>query len=392
LAINKLFLGGTDWNGSPDPDAWKDYGYNLDHRISDKYSTGLCMPAKNAPPSTPYPDGTNGIDNSFGKNILPTVIALLPTAQDDANGAIADGDFTVILKFDGLGLNGDYTGIPVKLYAGSSLDAAPKWDGTDEWPVAPELLSDPTDIESSLVQFPDSYVNDNTWVSGSSTELTLSLNIQGFELSLTISKAVLSAQLSTDRTAASKGIIAGVLDTEVLITELRKIAGSFAKNLCESSAFDSIADQLSQASDILKDGTQNASLTCDGISVGLGFSSKKITLGGIGDEAPPAADPCDCGNGTLDQYEQCDQNATTLDYIFGTGIDDCTDIPGNFTGGTLKCNMDDCEYDTKSCTSGGTGGGGGAGGSSAGGAGGSSAGGGGASAGGGPPAGGAGGT
>ena len=50
--------------------------------------------------------------------------------------------------------------------AASKLGAAPKFDGTDMWPVIPELLSDPTDPASAKVQFPKSYVVKNTWVSG----------------------------------------------------------------------------------------------------------------------------------------------------------------------------------------------------------------------------------
>src|SRR5689334_23254118 len=72
FAIRKLYLGDTKRDGTPDPAAgWKDYGFNLDHLISTKDSKNLCKPLAGGAPSAVYPDGNDGIDNSFGKNILP---------------------------------------------------------------------------------------------------------------------------------------------------------------------------------------------------------------------------------------------------------------------------------------------------------------------------------
>ncbi|MBW2527062.1 MAG: hypothetical protein JRI23_22970, partial [Deltaproteobacteria bacterium] len=350
FAVNKLYLGDTDWNGTPSPSAWKSFGYNMDMKVSTKESTDLCQPAAGAAPSKVYPDGNDGIDNSFGKNILPIITGLAPDASTEVNAAIDEGTFTLLIKVDDLGDGSDYSAsLLAKLYAGGDLGNAPAWDGNDQWPVLPELLNDPTDVESSKVQFPSSYVNAGTWVSGDKGELSLTIGIQGYELTLTISEAVITMDLASPRSGGStQGLIAGVIETEPLIEELRKIAGNFDTGLCEGSTFDSIADQLRQASDIMANGSQDPGQTCNGISVGLGFDTKIVQLGGIATAAEQAPDPCLCGNETLDANETCDG-----DLLDGQG---CTSVPGGFTGGTLAC-ADDCrEFDTDGCEGGGTGG------------------------------------
>ena len=163
------------------------------------------------------------------------------------------------------------------------------------WPVLPELLSNPTDINSAKVQFPDSYVTGGTWVSGSQGDLNLSLSISGYSLALKITKAVITADLSDvgSTAKATKGLIAGIIPTEQLISELKKIAGSFDKSMCEGSTFETIAQSIRGASDIMADGTNgDSSKTCDGISIGLGFEGVAVQLGGIAPAATPPDDPC----------------------------------------------------------------------------------------------------
>ena len=56
-------------------------------------------------------------------------------------------------QVDDLGEADNYANeLLAKLYAGGDLGSAPAWDGNDEWPVMPELLSDPTDIDSAKVE------------------------------------------------------------------------------------------------------------------------------------------------------------------------------------------------------------------------------------------------
>ncbi|MFO0758697.1 MAG: hypothetical protein U0359_19550 [Byssovorax sp.] len=293
LAISKLYLGDTNRDGTPNKvNGWKQYGYDLDGQVSTVDSKNLCKPRNNAPPKNVYPDGDKGIDNSFGKNILGIILGIAADAPVKVNQGIADGKFTIMLDMAKLGSGSDYNPILTKLYGGADLGAAPKFDGSDKWPVIQELLNNPADIGSAKVQFPNSYVTGNTWVSGSKGDLVLSLSVQGFTLNLTIGSALISAELSGDHKTAKNGTIAGILATDVLTSELKKVAGAFDPSLCSGPTVDSIVSQIEQASDILADGSQDPNKDCDGISIGLGFDAAVVQLGDIAPKGDPKPDPC----------------------------------------------------------------------------------------------------
>ena len=85
LAISQLFLGDTDRQGNPSPTAWKDYGYDLDGIVSTKTGTNHCAPVKGANPANVKTDGTNGIDNSFGSNLMPLIVSLASDPGSSVN-------------------------------------------------------------------------------------------------------------------------------------------------------------------------------------------------------------------------------------------------------------------------------------------------------------------
>lgn len=300
FAISKLYLGDTDPDGTPDPNnGWKNYGYDLDGKISTATSTDLCQPVNNAPVKDVYPDGTNGLDNSFGKNILQIIIGLSSSAPQAVNDSIASGSFTIMLDMQQLGTKADYNPMVTQLYAGGNLGSTPKFDGTDMWPVRPDLLVDPTDLsKGSTVKFSTSYLTSNTWVSGSKGDVNLGLSISGFTLNLTIASALITLQIDPTHKHGTKGIIAGVLNTATLLSEIKKVAGAIDPGLCSGTVLDGITAQIAQASDIMSDGTQDPTKQCDGISIGLGFDAELVKISGISPATPPAADPCAADGGT----------------------------------------------------------------------------------------------
>ena len=192
-AINELFLGDTNRDGTPNTtNGWKEYGFNLDALISTKTSTNLCQPREGGAKASIYPDGNEGIDNSFGKNILPIILGLASDLSATANESIQQGDFTIMLDISKLGT--DCTGAAGKLYAGAKLvdgagmELTPKFDGTDEWPLSRELLENPSDPASAKIKFPQAYVAGKTWVSGTKGTVSIQLTISGFTISLDIMK------------------------------------------------------------------------------------------------------------------------------------------------------------------------------------------------------------
>ncbi len=295
FAVKKLYLGDTKRDGTPDKvNGWKEYGYDLDNKISTANATDLCKPRKGGNKTNVYPDGNGGIDNSFGKNILPIILGIATDASESINQGIASGSFTIMVDMEKLGSSADYNPLVARLYAGADLGQAPLFDGTDVWDVRPELLNDPNDIKSSKVQFATSYLTGNTWVSGSKGTITLNLSVQGFSLNLTIASALVAMDLSSDHKTATNGTIAGVIPTTSLVSEIQKIAGSFDPSFCDpmNPTLQSILTQLEQASDILQDGSQDPSKECDGISVGLGFDAATVQLGAVAPPSMPGPDPC----------------------------------------------------------------------------------------------------
>jgi hypothetical protein len=310
FAISQLFLGDTDrctpaageatCTGTPDAlNGWKNFGFNIDGIIAAPPYSNLCKPVDNAAASV-HQNGNGGIDNSFGQNILQIILSLSSTASQTINQDITSGKFTVMLSMVNLGAGANYNPLLTRLYGGADLGSNPKFDGTDSWPVLPSLLNNPSDITSAKVQFMSSYVNNQTWVSGSKGSIDLNLSIDSFSLDLTIGSAQIAFDMDSTHHYGSNGTIAGVLNTQTLINELQKVAGAFDPAFCDPTnpTFQSIATEISQASDILSDGSQDPTKTCDGISIGLGFNAALVQLGSVAAPTTGPANPCaDAGAG-----------------------------------------------------------------------------------------------
>jgi hypothetical protein len=84
------------------------------------------------------------------------------------------------------------------------------------------------------------------------------------------------------------GVVGGVMPTAGFIAAWQAVAGCISTSLCSGSAFQSIAQQFQQASDIGSDGTNNQGTTCDGVSFGLRFTGSS-PLGAL-----PAPPNCGC--------------------------------------------------------------------------------------------------
>lgn len=293
FGVTKLYLGSTTRAGAATSDAWTEYGYDLDGQITQNDFTNHCKPRGNGNPANIFKDGKEGRDNVFGARLLGLIksAAMTSDIEKTANDALADGSFTVILDMADLGKAANYNPLDVRLLAGKN------GMGT-EWELVPELLNPPqSGSADAKVKFPTSYLRDNVWVSGSPGEVKLSLGFGDLTAELTISSAILSMKLSDDHTKVSEGTIAGVLKTDQLLEQIRKIGQSAAPDLfCgENSQIEGILQSLGDFSDIMADGSQNKDATCDGISIGLGFDAGPITIKGVGMPAMGGGEPCQMG-------------------------------------------------------------------------------------------------
>lgn len=299
FALDSLSLGEADRAGVKNKDAWKQYGFNLDGRITN-------VPGSTAPDlgrvckrtagarATVHQDGDEGIDNTFGKEILPLLDPFTPTPSKSLNEAIAKGDFTIMLKIVGLTDEPEQTntGLSGTLLVGGKFSEeegkAPTFTTADDWPY----------IQDPQVPISGAYINKGVFVNGTGgAQVKLSLSISGQSLSLTINKAIITFKHNPATKALEGGTIAGVINTEEFVSGIAGVAGRFSTDLCAGSTVEGIKGSIRQASDMLADGTQDPSKECDGISVGLGFTAKQVGKPTkVVQPEIPQDDPCNPSN------------------------------------------------------------------------------------------------
>jgi hypothetical protein len=166
LASLRLHLGAynpgackEDNTCTPDPAAWKSFGFDLDGRCS-----GGCAVAQG---DLPPPDGNDCIDNSLG-SFLGANDGKQAQIELTTNKRLLAGGVALALRISDLGANPDDPYAPGELFLVAAREA-PAWDGSDERAAEERsLLSGQLGLP--LLRFPRGYVRDHTWVSGDFAE------------------------------------------------------------------------------------------------------------------------------------------------------------------------------------------------------------------------------
>jgi hypothetical protein len=274
FAINNLFLGDTNFMGVPSSTAWASFGYNIDGLITTAASTNVCTLVAGASANPVQVDGPGGVDNSFGENIVTLIGSLISSMTVDSD--IDEGKFT--LMFDITGLDGTATqtstALSAQAFAGGTTTSTPDFtSGTFNWPIlgGPGLLKNSTPPFQSDIQFTDSYVVNGTWVSGAPSTINLDITFDGITLTLPIAQAVITFEHTMPNHAAN-GIVSGVLPITSFVAAINAVAAE--KMYC--SVVGDFLPELEQDADILSDGSNHTGVTCDAISIGLGFTADVI--------------------------------------------------------------------------------------------------------------------
>lgn len=296
FALNQLFLGETGRNGAPLKDAWKDYGYNIDGKTTTKESKDVCQRQGGAD-SAKQEDGKEGIDNAFGRTVLGFILGLVPTPSKTINDSIQGGSFTILLDVKGLTDSPEQTntGLSGRLLVGGAYSddttKKPTFSPTDDWPYR----------ANPIVPIDGAYINNGVFVNGAGgAKVELSLFIQGVALSLVINRAAITFKHAPPNDI-TEGTISGVINTEELVSGIEKVAGRISTQLCGGSTLDTIKQTIRQASDIRDDGTNAEGVPCNAISIGLGFTGKRIGAPKtIAKESAAPPDPCTAGDGGAD--------------------------------------------------------------------------------------------
>jgi hypothetical protein len=296
FAVDTVFLGEASRSGTPSNNAWKDYGYDVDGLVTTSQSTNVCTLALGSPKSN-QADGTNGIDNAWGHVLLPILqtAGSLPTPSSTESQVIDSGGWTLQIQVTGLSDDPQQTavGLTSQLFVSGAYTGVPAFDTSTDWPVLSTSVVDGQTIASgSTIRFSSSYITNGTFVSGAGPNpLTLTFSFNGITLPISIHHAVFTFD-HVDHADAAFGTISGVLDTNEFIASMQAVAGLISPSLC-GVAFNGIADQIRQAQDIIKDGTNAPNVACDGISIGLGFTAKLVANPTTVVQAPqPPPDPC----------------------------------------------------------------------------------------------------
>ena len=276
FAFRHYYLGDTDCTGVASATAWKQLGTNVDGKVTTATSTDVCTLAAGASKQTQV-DGAGGIDNSWGANLMPLFITLFgSTFPTSYNAAVDGGAFTTMIDVTSLTSSASQSGgAPGWGFVGASFGGSPTWTTADHWPVVPDWLDDGGLASGSKIAFPAASIDGGFWSSGTPTDLPFKMGLGAVGVELVIHDATVSFTHATPTTAAG-GTVSGVLSTTELLATLGDAAGWISQSLCNGSAFDSIAQQISQAQDILLDGTNAAGQPCDAISIGLGFDGVQI--------------------------------------------------------------------------------------------------------------------
>lgn len=304
FAVSKFYLGALDFDGKPSSSAWKELGFNLDRTVSVEQGGCVCQPAAGGKASH-LEDAPLGRDNSYGNNLVPMLSTLSSEFESDTNAAVGTGKHTWLFQLPGVGSDNSYSGLSGAAFEGATLTdaqgqpAAPVLDGSDVWPLAGESFAEGDPMTPRLV-FEDAYVIPRDdggilWVGYGKGSIRLRASYPGDDLRGTIHDPVVVLPISPDRTRIERGMLGGTLVTEELVIEIGRVFGFFEYNgesLCPpSSAFESIAQQVRQASDMLPGGAVDPGSTCDRISIGIAFDAVPAALGDI--VAPqPLTDPC----------------------------------------------------------------------------------------------------
>jgi hypothetical protein len=294
FAVSKWFLGETFRDGGPSANAWKTFGYDLDGVATRTSRTGTCRAIASG---VVVLDGDQGVDNSFGQNGLPVLQRFTSPSDLSAvtTAEVSQGGSTLLLDIIGLDDTQAQSaiGLTGQAFIGAKRSTAPRFDGTDEWPLDGAYLVDRTNIaRGSSFKFPASYVTGGVWVSGPRSDLTVVLPMQGATLTLKLRNAVVTAKHAAGSMLAT-GTIAGVVPIAEFTSAMSAVVSRLDRAACPGTSLSYQLRDICESNADIRLAGPDPTKDCDAISVGIGFEAKPIRVPTtVAPAAPPPADPC----------------------------------------------------------------------------------------------------
>jgi hypothetical protein len=306
-------------------DRWRRFGLDLDGLLTASTDDPAeCVAAD----GNPVLDGERGIDNSFGQNVLPTVVELIACLEDNIalnqglgfgtvllrlrewNGTPNDAkvDVSVLSAVDGTSLDevsslqwGGSNGATLMLEQGSAQAPPPAWDGEDTFFVDPASLV-AGDLSHPLVWKTDAYIRDGRVVLPLDTAATFVFLTGPGSFSISVNGFLL-ADISEDGQTLEKGLLAGRFSAGELVATLAPLG------ICDEGFRDSVTGLLTSNLDLRIDPTLGSSEDpCTAIGVAFSFQGIRARIAGtVAPVELPIPDPCAGGprSGPEPAFDRC---------------------------------------------------------------------------------------
>jgi hypothetical protein len=284
FAMRKIELGGPK----------KNVGFDLDGQCTCPGKTGCQEPAWAKGEHCDEADGRdNGSGNAFtaiNEAFAPLGVISSSQLSQQANS----GAWSLLVNVSGYNGGVDDDQVEVALYATPGLGpAAPKWDGTDAWPVAPLSLVDQISLNQPINKDAKAYVTNRVLVAHL-PGATLVFQSPGVHLQVDLISAVFSATLEAKDSGAvrlTEGTMSARWSTPTLFKNLSDLRVNGNTTLCVGDTFYSIVKSaLCEAVDLSSTGTPGAD--CDALSFSVGFEASPALLGAVEPLLPLNGTPC----------------------------------------------------------------------------------------------------
>lgn len=303
FAVQHIKLGDVDESGKKSSTEWRKIGLDLDGVSSTLGSGPHCQPAQDGKAKAIEEDGDGGIDNSFGRNIVP-LFGLGSTPPTLAmSESIAHGEFSLLLGLNGLPEGPEGADLVGSLFAAQAprdakgkpiAPSAQQWeDGSFAWDVLDTFLvsKDPLISQARLT---GGTLKGNEWRTDAA-DVTLLVPLNGVVMELRLHGARVKASFSASHEKIDNGVLAGVLFTDEFVEEFARVGPQVSPTLCSQALFDGVLQALQQSSDILKDQTQDPEKICDAISAGLMFDAALAQAASVVAADPASEQACPLG-------------------------------------------------------------------------------------------------
>lgn len=307
-------------------DRWRRFGLDLDGMNTDSVDAAAECLAANGEPTL---DGDNGIDNSFGQHVLPTVVGLISCLEDNIalnqglgfgtvlmrlrewNGTPNDAkvDVAVVSAVDGTSANdvtgfewGGASGATLMLPGGQEEAPPPSWDGHDVFYVDPGSLV-AGDIRHPLVWKTDAYISEGRVVLPLDTATTFVFLTGPGSFSLSLNGYLL-ADISPDGQELVKGLLSGRFSAGEIVATLEPLG------ICDAGLRDSVTGLLTENLDLrIEPSLGSPDDPCTASSVAFSFQGIRARLADtLAPVRLPIPDPCGAGRpqtGPQPAFDRC---------------------------------------------------------------------------------------